>query len=144
MRTSSTISFLLAGLLSGCGPAVPVVSVPNLPVQQVPVTVTPQVPAPVPPLVTAPQGPKISAGPGDFIARFVDRKKGTPIVGLEVTIINTGAKAVTDAEGKVKFDDLPANSQYQTYHNDYVQAKEKVPFSADGLDIPLLAMADHK
>jgi hypothetical protein len=132
-------------VLSGCGGGpTPVVTYPNGPAPQY------QAPAPSQPTYQAPsitqqappqQAARTAAGP--FSARFIDRGTGAPIKGLEVTIADTGQKATTDADGKVSFANVPAGAQYQTYHNDYVQAKEAVP-SGSGIDIPLTAMADYK
>jgi hypothetical protein len=99
------------------------------------------------PTTNKPQQPQAQPAkpsvPGQFSARFLDKRDGSPIEGLEVTIVGTGQKATTDADGKVAFTNVPANAQYETYHNDFVQAKGDIPGSGlAGLDVPLTAMAD--
>jgi hypothetical protein len=144
MRTPRVVSYLLSGLVSACGATTPVVTFPDQTSPPPAVTAAPNQPVQQPSVVTPakPQGPVITAGPGNFIARFVD-KSGAPVAGVEVTIINTKDKKTSGPDGKVVFDNLPANSQFQTIHNDYVQLKESVPFTANGIDIPLVSMADY-
>lgn len=145
-----TGALLWALILSGCGSPSPVVTYPN---GQTPSYQAPNQQSYQPPSQPAPQAPAISQqsppqqavrqAPGSFSARFVDRKTGAPIQGLEVTIVGTDQRATTGADGRVQFANVPAGAYYQTLHNDYVQAKEPVPTAAGG-DIQLTAMADYQ
>lgn len=141
MRALRSGVLVWALIVSGCGGNAPVVTYPN--------GQSPQYQSP--PAYQQPQAPAVSQpqaqpnGPGNFTARFLDKKTQAPIKGLEVTILDTGQKAKTDADGKVSIANVPGGAKFATYHNDFVQVKEPIPASAingAGIDIPLTAMAD--
>jgi len=151
MRTLRTGTMVLALILSGCGNA-PVTTYPPSQTTQPTYQQTYQAPQ-QPQQQAAPQqqapianqqqvvAQPIATGPGNFSARFIDKKNGQPVQGLEVTIVGSGDKKVTDADGKVSFDGVPANAQYKTYHNDFVQVIDKVQVGMQAT-IPLTEMAE--
>jgi hypothetical protein len=146
MRTLRSGVLVWALIVSGCGGNAPVVTYPNGPAPQYqtpPAYQQPQAPA----LSQQPAQPSGPNAPGNFVARFLDKRTQAPIMGLEVTILDTGQKAKTGADGKVAIANIPGGAKYETFHNDFVQVKESVPAGAvnsAGLDIPLTAMADFK
>jgi hypothetical protein len=147
MRKLRSGVLIWALIVSGCGDPGPVVTYhPNGTTSTTNQTPTqPQTPTISQTQPVQSTQPQPLTTPGSFSARFVDSRTGQPIQGLEVTITGTGLKLTTGADGKVSFASVPANAQYQTYHNDFVQVKTFVPAdTGNGIDVTLTAMADFR
>jgi hypothetical protein len=148
MRKLRSGVLIWALIVSGCGPAGPVVTTyPNgtTPLTTNPAPTQPQTPSISQTQPVQPAQPQPLTTPGSFSARFIDSRTGQPIEGLDVMITGGGLKLTTGADGKVSFASVPANAQYQTYHNDFVQVKTFVPANTgEGIDVTLTAMDDFK
>jgi len=148
---------ITALILSGCGNNAPVVTYPNgsapqyqqpqaqqQPQYQAPQQQQPQAQPQAQQSAISQQQPPVQAArteAGAFSARFVDRKTGAPIAGLQVEI--GGETVTTDANGKAVFANVAPGAKYKTYHNDYVQKNELVPGGNGVIDIQLIPMSEY-